>query len=473
MNASELPGILGKLRSPRALQVLYTEVKPAVCLGHIVVADLKPFCGLKTSGLQWSDLSRHVFFFRNDVEKDLRYISLPDILENPETALSKDAFTEVSRSLDDFRRTMRRNALGFPRPSDKDEYAAKQKIAEILRDGYIKKSGRYAKTKGYLLSLDLPVIELDETIETIYQRKDVNWEHLLMPQRWETSSKLMEVRTIIPETGFGAYREWWVYDQLCSWSKELGLTQGKDFDIGIFPGTCVEGIIADSERTKTKYPDFAYIFPLGQSNTLFFVEVGGDSGYYMIPEIEDLLRRKYVVKEASAGYQKTLRLFDGETGGWNFNRGFRIMDNVPKIASLRTFDAPVFYVYVCDLFNAMPMKKDEKLERRDVTVPVFDESSQSFSSSQRTHTSYKYEQEIPVVHGFYLEVNDFVEKATHFFGKRYGTRIGRQGRTMEPKIQIDLREYGKTRLFKTPFHRQSFKHVLKNIVGLYRDLADH
>jgi hypothetical protein len=469
MASGELPGVKANRKSLRLFEILYTPIEPAVSLGHVLSADLKRFCGLGTSGLEWSSLSRHVFCFIDCADGEHRYVSLSDILDNPHIASSVETFIEASRSLDDFRRTLRRNALGFSRPREKDEYLAKKRIVEMLREGYHEKFGRYVKTKGYLLSVDLPVIELDETVETIYQRKDVNWEHLLMPQRWETASKLMEVRTIIPDTGFGAYREWWVRDQICSWSKELGLIKGKDFDIGIYPGTCVEGIIPDSERTKTKYPDFAYIFPLDQWNILFFVEVGGDSGYYMVPEIESSLRGKYRVENARAGFQKTHRLFDNETGGWNFNRGWRIMDNVPKIASLRTFDAPIFYVYVCDLFNAIPMKKDDRLQRQDIVVPVFDESTKSFFPTKRIHTSYTYEQEMPIVHAFYLEANDFVEKATHFFGKKYGTRIGRQGRTMEPKIQIDLRQHKAVRFFKTGFHTESFKHVLKNVLDLYHD----
>lgn len=340
----------------------------------------------------------------------------------------------------------------------------------MLRDGYKSKFGRSVKTKGYLPSVDLLVIDVEETIETIYQRKDVKWEHLLMPQRWETASKLLEVRTIIPETGFGSYREWWVLDQLCAWSTELGMIRGKDFDIGLFPGSGVEGVIPDNERTKTKYPDFAYMINMGSPEILFYVEVGGDSGYYMLPEIETTLSTRFAVKEAKAGYQKTLRLVgDDERSGWNFNRGSRIMDNIPKIASLRTFDAPVFYVYVCDLFNAIPIEKEKKLERYDVEVPVFDESTSSFHTGSRTHVTYTYEKSLPVVHGFYVEVNDFVEHLTHFFGKRYGTRIGKQGRTMEPKVQIDLHSYGGVHVFKAHGTDTSFKHVLKNIVDLRKN----
>jgi len=465
--SGELPGISSTRLHPEVVEIMYTKIRPPVCVGYALPAKPEAFCGIGTSGLAWSGLAREVFCFTMHTGKGLSYVALADVIRNPLILSSLDELAKVSRNVEDFRRTLRRNTLGFSRPRG-EEYAVKQKIVNMLREGYRKKFGRVVKSKGYLPSVDLPVIELDETVETIYQRKDVNWQHLLMPQRWETSSKLMEVRTIIPETGFGAYREWWVRDQLCNWSEELGLAKGKDFDIGVFPGTCVEGVIPDSERTKTKYPDFAYIYPLKDSNVLFFIEVGGDSGYYMIPEVERALSQsEFKVQQAKAGWQKTFRLFKDEKGGWNFNPGSRIMDNIPKIASLRTFDAPLIYVYVCDLFNAIPMIKDEKLEREDIEVPAFDESSKGFRPSRRTHTRYTYEDRLPIVHAFYLEASEFVEYATHFFGKRYGTRIGKQGRTMEPKIQIDLRQYPAVHYFKTSYHDESFKGILRNILDLH------
>ena len=468
MNTSgELPGIRSVVRPSGTIEIRYTGVKPPVTVGHAIEAKPEPFCGIASSGLDWSALATQIFCFRDVDGEGIRYVALVDVLRNPAICSSPDEFAEISRGIEDFQRTLRRNTLGFSRPTG-EEYSVKQKIVDMLRAGYQQRFGRTAKSKGYLSSVDLPVIELEETVETIYQRKDVNWEHLLMPHRWETSSKLLEVKTIIPETGFGAYREWWVHNQLCKWSEELGLVRGKDFDIGIFPGTCIEGVIPDTERAKTKYPDFAYLFPPSESKILFFLEVGGDSGYYMIPEIEKPLGDKFKVQQARAGYQKTLRLFDNETGGWNFNRGYRIMDNIPKIASLRTFDAPTFYVYVCDLFNAIPLKKEEKLERHDVEVPVFEESSNLFHPGQRTRTCYTYEKELPIIHAFCIEANEFVENATHFFGKKYGTRIGKQGRTMEPKIQIDLRESKPVDFFMTRFHEASFKRILRNIVDLHK-----
>jgi hypothetical protein len=45
---------------------------------------------------------------------------------------------------------------------------------------------------------------------------------------------------------------------------------------------------------------------------------------------------------------------------------------------------------------------------------------------------------------------------------------------MEPKIQIDLRECREVHLFKTHFHKESFKHVLENMIALYNDFrASH
>ena len=80
MDRGELAGIKLNERGSRLAQILYEGVDPAVWVGHVVIGNRDPFCGLASSGLKWSDLSRQVFCFSEDAP-NLQYVSLSNLLE--------------------------------------------------------------------------------------------------------------------------------------------------------------------------------------------------------------------------------------------------------------------------------------------------------------------------------------------------------------------------------------------------------